>query len=62
MVSFGIGVDPAFAGKGVGSALMKFGLTYSFDWLAVRKIDLEVFHDNEIAIGLYKKFGFREEG
>lgn len=62
VVSFGIGVDPAFAGKGVGSALMKFCLTYAFNWLAVRKIELEVFHDNEVAIGLYKKFGFREEG
>lgn len=41
---------------------MTFCLSYAFDWLAARKIELEVFHDNEVAIGLYKKFGFQQAG
>ncbi|ARU96223.1 GNAT family N-acetyltransferase [Tatumella citrea] len=60
--TFGLFVDPALAGKSIGSALMEFCLSYSFDWLAARKIELEVFPDNEAAIALYKKFGFEPEG
>ncbi|WP_034949776.1 GNAT family N-acetyltransferase [Erwinia oleae] len=62
VVSFGIGVDTDFAGRGVGSALLRHGMSYSFDWLGARKIELEVFEDNEKAISLYRKFGFSEEG
>jgi RimJ/RimL family protein N-acetyltransferase len=48
-------------GCGVGSAL----LTAAVDWARVRglhKLSLEVFPGNAAAIGLYRKFGFVEEG
>ncbi len=60
--NLGMFVDENHAGKGVGSALIAFALRYSFQWLGAVKIELEVFTDNRTAIGLYKKFGFREEG
>lgn len=60
--TFGIFVDGKKSGLGIGSKLMQFCLAYSFDWLGVRKIELEVFADNQHAIRLYKKFGFEEEG
>jgi len=59
---FGIFTDQTLSGRGIGSALITFCVKYSFDWLAARKIELEVFSDNEAAIALYKKFGFKEEG
>ncbi|WP_034915711.1 GNAT family N-acetyltransferase [Erwinia sp. 9145] len=62
VVSLGLGVDTDFSGKGVGSELMRQAIRYSFDWLGARKIELEVFSDNEKAISLYRKFGFTEEG
>ena len=60
--NLGMFVDENHTGKGVGSALIEFALRYSFHWLGAVKAELEVFTDNQPAIGLYKKFGFREEG
>ena len=47
-------VAPAFRGKGIGSALLKF--IFSFD---AKKFFLEVRESNLIAIKLYSKFGFK---
>lgn len=58
----GIFTDPSLSGRGIGSALMAFCISYSFDWLAAKKIELEVFADNEPAIALYRKFNFEPEG
>mgnify|MGYP004705775439 CR=1 FL=1 len=60
--NLGMFVDEKHTGKGVGSALIEFALRYSFHWLGAVKVELEVFTDNQPAIGLYKKYGFREEG
>ncbi|WP_324606447.1 GNAT family N-acetyltransferase [Xenorhabdus nematophila] len=54
-VGIGIGVDEAYFGKGVGSKMMAFVIDYVFNWLGCIRIELEVFSDNEKAIGLYKK-------
>lgn len=62
VVGLGIGVDPAFSGRGVGSKLLATGIDYAFNWLAAVRMELEVFTDNESAIGLYRKFGFADEG
>jgi putative acetyltransferase len=32
------------------------------NWYKLKRIELEVYVDNEIAINLYKKFGFNIEG
>ena len=48
-------------GQGVGAAL----LVAATDWARARglhKLSLGVFAHNEAALGLYRKFGFVEEG
>ncbi len=59
----GISVLKECWGQGVGSAL----LGGMFSWLqncptGLRKLDLTVREDNQRAIALYKKYGFKEEG
>lgn len=61
-VSFGISVHDEYAGRGVGSALMKAALDLADNWLNYTRIELDVFTDNADAIALYKKFGFEIEG
>lgn len=62
VVSFGLVVDGHFAGQGIGAQLISFCQEYAFQWLAARRIELEVFSDNQAAIHLYKKMGFVQEG
>jgi len=61
-LSFGIGVDPAFAGRGIGEKLIRTGLDYAFNWMGIIRVELEVFHDNERALRLYQRLGFEHEG
>lgn len=49
-------------GKGFGREAMELGLKYSFNYLNLRKISLEVLSENRAAFSLYKKLGFVEEG
>lgn len=49
-------------GKGFGTEAVKFILSYGFDNLHMHKISLGVHSRNTIAVKLYKKFGFRQEG
>lgn len=60
--SLGMAVSEAYQGQGVGSALLKAILHLANNWVAVSRIELEVFTDNEPAIALYKKYGFVIEG
>lgn len=60
--NFGMGVSEAYQGKGVGSALLKAIIDLAFNWLAVTRIELEVYTDNQSAIALYQKMGFVIEG
>ena len=61
-ISFGIGVDPAFGGRGIGERLIRTALDYAFNWLGVMRVELEVFHDNQRARRLYQRLGFEQEG
>lgn len=61
-VSFGIAVDGHFSGRGIGKQLILFCQEYAFQWLAARRIELEVFADNAAAIKLYQSSGFEKEG
>jgi RimJ/RimL family protein N-acetyltransferase len=57
----GMMVALEWRGRGVGSAL----LTAAIEWgreSGLHKLTLSVFPDNATAIGLYRKFGFVEEG
>jgi putative acetyltransferase len=61
VASLGVAVAPDRRGLGVGSALMAAAI----DWartMGVEKLALSVYPENVRAHGLYRKFGFLEEG
>lgn len=62
VASFGVAVHPAYHGMGVGKAMMTELLNLADNWLNLIKVELAVNSENQIAIGLYKKFGFEVEG
>lgn len=62
VISFGISVDPAFGGRGVGETLIRTALDYAYNWLGIVRVELEVFHDNHRARRLYERLGFQQEG
>ena len=60
-LSFGLSVEKAYWGKGVGSALLRTLIDFAREnGFAV--ISLEVRSDNARAIALYEKFGFEKIG
>ena len=58
----GISVAREAQGQGVGTALMQALCDYADGWAQILRIELNVFADNERAIALYRRFGFRHEG
>ena len=58
----GMAVRDDWQGKGAGTALMEAAVDMADNWLNITRLELEVFTDNEPAIRLYKKFGFKIEG
>lgn len=58
----GMAVRDDWQGKGVGSALLQAAIDLTDKWLALRRLELRVYADNERAIALYRKFGFEVEG
>lgn len=62
VASFGITVSKQYQGKGIGSKLMEVMVDYCDNWLNIRRIELEVYAINNNGLGLYKKFGFEQEG
>ena len=58
----GIMVRTDWQGRGVGTALMKAALELADSWLMLRRVELEVYADNEGAIRLYQRLGFETEG
>jgi RimJ/RimL family protein N-acetyltransferase len=57
----GMALAREWRGRGIGSAL----LAAAIDWAreqGLHKLSLDVFPHNDAAIGLYRKFGFVEEG
>ena len=61
-MGLGISVSPQAQGQGVGTALMAALCDYADRWVGTLRIELSVFADNEIAIRLYRNFGFEHEG
>lgn len=59
---FGISVDKNYFGIGIGKALVQALIDWATDNDMIKRLTLFVMNDNEIAIGLYQKFGFRIEG
>lgn len=60
--AIGMAVHDAFAGRGVGRALMAAAVDHADRWLGLRRLELFVFVDNARAIALYENFGFATEG
>lgn len=58
----GMAVRDDWQGRGVGSALMQAAVDLADKWLNLTRLELEVYVDNEPAIRLYEKFGFKIEG
>jgi putative acetyltransferase len=58
----GISVLPEHHGQGVGRALMQAMCDYADGWAQLLRLELTVFIDNQRAIALYRRFGFRVEG
>lgn len=62
VANMGMAVSEEYQGIGVGSALLAAMIELAHNWLAVRRIELEVYTDNHAAIKLYKRHGFVIEG
>jgi len=60
--AIGICVHDDWQGKGIGTALMRAILELADNWLNLRRLELEVYADNEAAISLYERMGFEVEG
>ncbi|APH16208.1 acetyltransferase domain protein [Clostridium sporogenes] len=60
--TLGMMVHKAYQGTGIGKKLMSEILDLADNWLMLARIELGVFTNNEKAIKLYEKFGFKIEG
>ena len=59
---FGINISRVFQGKGVGAIAMKHVHDFCKDSLSLRKLVLYVREDNQRAISLYKRLGYKSVG
>ena len=57
-----LGVADTHAGQGIGNALLAALVDVADNWRGLKRLELDVFADNESAIRLYKKHGFEVEG
>ena len=62
VANIGMAVSDLYKGKGVGTKLLEVAIDMAQNWVAVKRIELEVYTDNKSAIGLYQKHGFIKEG
>ena len=60
--NIGIGVHDDFVGRGIGRALMNELIEVADNWLNLRRLELNVYTDNAVAIRLYQSLGFEAEG
>jgi RimJ/RimL family protein N-acetyltransferase len=61
VATFGMFVVSSHRGRGIGSALVGEALRWARRF-GVERVELTVYPHNDAAIGLYRKFGFVEEG
>jgi len=62
VAELGMAVRDDRKGRGVGTALLRAATDLADRWLQIRRIELQVYADNERAIRLYTRHGFVEEG
>ncbi|WP_163830765.1 GNAT family N-acetyltransferase [Spartinivicinus ruber] len=58
----GIAVHEEYQGKGIGSKLLSAAIDLAENWLALKRLELTVYIDNQAAIALYEKYDFVKEG
>jgi UDP-4-amino-4,6-dideoxy-N-acetyl-beta-L-altrosamine N-acetyltransferase len=56
---FGFYANPFVTVLGIGRILEEVSIYYSFNYLGLSKLLLEVFEDNSKVINLHKKYGFK---
>lgn len=61
IAQFGISVQKEYAGMGIGSSLIENALKFAKNNEIIEKVMLTVFSNNEGAIRLYERFGFKKE-
>jgi len=61
-IRIGCDIVPALRAKGYGSKALSLIKKYCFEQLKMNRLWLAVLDTNQIARGLYKKHGFKEEG
>lgn len=57
----GMGIIKAYRGQGLGSSLLTAVIKGAWNY-GFKRLELEVYHDNEAAVRLYEKHGFELEG
>jgi L-phenylalanine/L-methionine N-acetyltransferase len=57
----GIGIIAAYRGLGIGKRLLEDVIRHSWG-TGLKRLELEVFASNLIAISLYERYGFKHEG
>ena len=60
-VEFAIGVLKAYQGQGISKQLMETMINWCRE-IDIKRIELHVRTNNETAVALYEKFGFKHEG
>ncbi|MDI6603856.1 MAG: GNAT family N-acetyltransferase [Thermoanaerobacteraceae bacterium] len=61
VAEIGISINSEFRNSGIGSKLFEYAIKWAKQ-KNYKKLCLSVFSTNEIAIHLYRKYGFKEEG
>ena len=59
---YGIVIHPDYRGRNIAFRASQLLINYVFKELPIRKLSLQAFADNNIAIRLYEKLGFSREG
>lgn len=57
----GMGVLADYRGQGIGNQLLEHAMSHAWGQ-GLKRLELEVFADNEVALNLYRKHGFQVEG
>ncbi|KAI0259814.1 acyl-CoA N-acyltransferase [Gloeopeniophorella convolvens] len=60
--ALGIALREIYRGRGYGTELMHWLITYGFREFGLHRVSLTVVEDNVLAIKMYKKIGFIDEG
>ncbi|HAH43294.1 GNAT family N-acetyltransferase [Gimesia sp.] len=57
----GMGVLPECRGQGIGNQLLERAMAHAWEQ-GLKRLELEVFSTNEVALNLYRKHGYQVEG